>query len=58
MTNKKVSRVPVDLGLHSMEKNLCLYTDIMHVDGYMFVTMVTDPLNLTLQCKVKKANLH
>jgi hypothetical protein len=53
MTNKKVSRVQVDLGLCSVEKNLCQYVDVMHVDGFVFVIIVMDPLNLMLQCKIE-----
>jgi hypothetical protein len=52
MTSRKVGRVQVDLGLRSTEKKLRLYSDVMHVDGTMFLITATDPLNLTLQCKV------
>ncbi len=56
MTSQKVSRAQVDLGLHSTDKRLRIYTDVMHIDGQMFVISVTDPLNLTLQTKVQSEN--
>jgi hypothetical protein len=56
MTSCKVGRVQVDLGLRSTEKKLRLYSDVMHVDGMMFLITATDPLNLTLQCKVTSGN--
>jgi hypothetical protein len=37
MTNQKVSRAQVDLGLRSTEKRLSMYVDIMHIDGCMQV---------------------
>jgi hypothetical protein len=56
MTNQKVSRAQVDLGLHSTDKRLRVYTDVMHIDGQMFMISVTDPLNLALQTKVQSKN--
>jgi hypothetical protein len=56
MTNQKVSRARVDLGLRSTDKRLRIYTDVMHIEGQMFVISVTDPLNLTLQTKVQSEN--
>jgi hypothetical protein len=56
MTNQKVSRAQVDLGLRSTDKRLRIYMDVMHIDGQMFVISVTDPLNLTLQTKVQNEN--
>jgi hypothetical protein len=47
-----VGRVQVDLGLRSTEKKLRLFSDVMHINGMMFLITATDPLNLTLQCKV------
>jgi hypothetical protein len=56
MTNQKVGHAQVDLGLHSTDKRLRVYTDVMHIDGQMFVISVTDQLNLTLQTKVQSEN--
>jgi hypothetical protein len=56
MTSRKVGRAQVHLGLWSTEKKLRLYSDVMHVDGTMFLITATDPLNLTLQCKVTSEN--
>jgi hypothetical protein len=53
MTKKKVGRMQVDLGLCSTDKTLRLYTDVMHIEGNMFLITVTDPLNLTLQFKIE-----
>jgi hypothetical protein len=53
LTRRKVGRTQVDLGLWSTEKSLRLYTDIMHIEGNMFLITVTDPLNLTLQYKIE-----
>jgi hypothetical protein len=53
LTKKKVGRTQVDLGLRSTEKSLRLYTDVMHIEGNMFLITVTDPLNLTLQYKIE-----
>jgi hypothetical protein len=36
MTNQKVSRTQVDLGLRSTDKRLRMYVDVMHIDGHMF----------------------
>jgi hypothetical protein len=52
LTSRKVSRVQVDLGLRSTQKKLRLFSDVMHIDGVMFLITATDPLNLTLQCKI------
>jgi hypothetical protein len=56
MTNQKVSRAQVDLGLRSTEKRLRLYVDVMHVDARMFLISVTDLLNLTLQASINSEN--
>jgi hypothetical protein len=56
MMSWKVSRAQVDVGLRSTEKRLRLYTDVMHIDGSMFLITATDPLNLMLQCKVTSEN--
>jgi hypothetical protein len=53
LTKKKVSRVQVDLDLCRKDKNLWLYTDVMHLEGSMFLVMVADPLNLTMQSYVE-----
>jgi hypothetical protein len=53
LTKEKVSRSQVDLGLRSTDKNLRLYTDVMHLEGNMFLVTVADPLNLTLQSYVE-----
>ncbi len=38
--------------MRSTQKKLHLFSDVMHIDGTMFSITATDPLNLTLQCKV------
>jgi hypothetical protein len=43
LTKKKVSRIQVDLGLCNADKNLRLYTDVMHVEGNMRLVMVAVP---------------
>jgi hypothetical protein len=53
MTKKKVGGMQVDLGLRSTDKTLRLYTDVMHIEGNVFLITVTDPLNLTLQFKIE-----
>jgi hypothetical protein len=52
MIKKKVGRMQVDLGLRSTDKTLRLYTDVMHIEGNMFLITVTDPLDLMLQFKI------
>ncbi len=52
LTSRKVGRVQVDLELRSTQKKLRLFSDVMHIDGSMFLITATDPLNLTLQCRV------
>jgi hypothetical protein len=52
MIKKKVGRMQVDLGLRSTDKTLLLYTDVMHIEGNMFLITVTDPLDLMLQFKI------
>lgn len=44
---------PVDITLQYTGKELKLFMDVMHVDDEMFLVSTEDPLNLTLQCKVK-----
>jgi hypothetical protein len=53
LTKKKVSMAQVDLGLRSTDKNICMFADVMHLEGNMFLVTVTDPLNLTMQCYVE-----
>jgi hypothetical protein len=53
LTKNKVSRSQVDLGLRSTDKNLRLYTDVMHLEGNMFLVTVADPLNLILQSYIE-----
>jgi hypothetical protein len=54
MVKKMATRVPVDHTLQYVDKNLKLYTDVMHIDYKMFLVSVVDPLNLTLQCKIER----
>ena len=53
LTKKKVSRVQVGHGLRSADKTLRLYTDVMHLEDSMFLVIVVDPLNLTMQSYVE-----
>jgi hypothetical protein len=52
LTKKKVGRTPVDLALRSPNKDLRLSTDIMHIDGHMFLISVAAPLQLMLQSRI------
>jgi hypothetical protein len=52
LTSHKVGRVQVDIRLRRTEKKLHLFSDAMHIDNMMFLITATDPLNLTLQCRV------
>jgi hypothetical protein len=53
MTKKTVGRMKVDISRRSIDKSLRLSTDVMHVDGEMFLVTATEPLNLTLQSYVE-----
>jgi hypothetical protein len=53
LVKRTVSRMPVDSTLRHTVKNLKLSTDVMHVDGQLFLVSVVDPLNLTLQSKIE-----
>jgi len=54
MVKKTVARMPVDLTLRHVDKNLRLYTDVMHLDREMFLISAVDPINLTLQSKIER----
>jgi hypothetical protein len=54
MVKKTVGRTPVDHTLHYIDKNLKLYTDVMHLDREMFLISAVDPTNLMLQSKIEK----
>jgi len=58
MVKKTATRVPVDHTLRYVDKNLKLYTDVMHIDYEMFLVSVVDPLNLTLQCEIERESRH
>ncbi len=45
--------MPVDTTLRHTDKNLKLSTDVMHIDGQLFLVSVADQLNLTLQSKIE-----
>jgi hypothetical protein len=49
MTKKTVGRMKIDVSRRSLDKSLRLSTDVMHIDGGMFLISATEPLNLTLQ---------
>ncbi len=53
LVRKTVSKTPVDHTLRHADKNLKLYTDVMHVDREKFLVSVADPLNLMLQSLVE-----
>jgi hypothetical protein len=53
LVKRTVARMPVDNTLRHADKDLKLSTDVMHVDGQLFLVSVADPLNLTLQSKVE-----
>jgi hypothetical protein len=42
----------IDPSLHSVQKTLKVYADVMHIGGKKFLVSVSDPLNLTLQSKI------
>ena len=46
--------MPVDFTLRHTDKNLKLYTDVMHLDREMFLISEVDPINLTLQSKIER----
>jgi len=46
--------MPVDLTLRHVDKNLKLYTDVMHLDRETFLILAVDPINLTLQRKIER----
>jgi hypothetical protein len=50
---KVISRVPVDVTLRSIMKDLKVYSDVMHVDSQCFLVSVSDPLNLMMQSKIE-----
>jgi hypothetical protein len=54
MTHKKVSRAIVEDDLVLKERQLILYTDIMHVDGQWFVITVCNPMKITLQVHIEQ----
>ncbi len=49
MTKRTVGRMRIDMSCKSVDKSICLSTDIMHIDGDMFLISVTEPLNLMLK---------
>jgi hypothetical protein len=53
LVKQTVARMPVDTTLRHTDKNLKLSTDVMHVDGQLFLVSVADPLNLMLQSKIE-----
>ncbi len=53
LMKKVISRVPVDVTLRSITKDLKVYSDVMHVDSQRFLVSVSDPLNLTMQSKIE-----
>jgi hypothetical protein len=53
LMKKKVSRMPVDLALHSPNKSLKLSADIMPIDGHMFLISVAAPLMLMLYSELE-----
>jgi hypothetical protein len=52
LVRKGVNRMPVDLALHSTEKEQKLHVDVMHVDGKKFLVNC-HPLNLMGQTWIK-----
>jgi hypothetical protein len=54
MVKKTIGRVPVDHILRHVDKNLKLYTDVMHLDHEMFLISTVDPINLMLQSKIER----
>ena len=54
MVKKTIGRIPVDHTLCYTDKNIKLYTDVMHLDRKMFLILVVDPINLTLQSKIER----
>jgi hypothetical protein len=53
MTKRTVGRMKVDISCRSVDKSLHLSTDMMHIDGDMFLILATEPLNLTLQSHIE-----
>jgi hypothetical protein len=53
MTKRTVGRMKIDISHKSVDKSLRLSTDVMHIDGDMFLISATEPLNLTLQSHIE-----
>ena len=50
MTHKKVStRARMDPALQEPSKVVEMHSDVMHIDGKMFLVTATKPMQLTLQ---------
>jgi hypothetical protein len=43
----------VNVSRRSVDKSLRLSTDVMHIDGDMFLISVTEPLNLMLESHIE-----
>ena len=54
LTKKKITRQRYEPLLQGSEKDLTLYSDVMHIDDTLYLITVCDPLNLTLQTSVDK----
>jgi hypothetical protein len=54
MVKKTIARMPVDHMLRHVDRNLKLYTDVMHLDKEMFLISAVDPVNLMLQSKIER----
>jgi hypothetical protein len=54
MAKQAGKRTIIDDDLVLEEKNLVLYSDVMHIDKHHFLVTVCDPLQLTLQVYVER----
>ena len=50
MTKKKASRAVIDNAIVMEEKRPALSSNVMHIDGHIFLITTCEPLQLTLQC--------
>ena len=52
MTKKKAGRAVIDQNIMMAVKQQALTSDVMHIDGQIFLVTTCEPLQLTLQCLI------
>lgn len=53
LTHKAIARVVIDPTSIMKEKVQALHTDVMHLDGYKFLVLIVEPLQLTIQASIQ-----